>query len=753
MLHKGSPDPMENSSGYVSNTNSMNPAPVKYATVGRSKPGGVKRTTSLIVSQPIVPPYKSTITLAPAPRKDVRKQYKNDLSRPSSRASRSSANSDPRRPSSRSSRDVPSERLNRHHRAGSRRSHSKVRRPESRTSSKALILRRRDSGRRTAAGAKRSASIRSGRSDEQRNGRPSSRTSQNSHRSGAKREPARNKSSIFASWKPRLTLRRSKSLQVKPDQVQKREIRFGDEQQPEVIMMKGVETRSRSYSASQPRSETYVKSHSSVNNAPSKRVSQTLTRPSKRTSPPSRSDRAASAEVSRRLAPVGESAQEDETPRSPRARRYQKHEVVRGRTSSLSPGKQRAPSEMSSSPPPRAPVWRDDSEDSLSDTLTNRSKGSTVRSNRRSELYSARQQRSNRSRTQEPPSEPRRSAEKSSVLSFLRRTFSIKPKEKPAKPAAIVKKRERASSSSLSSLERPVRHSKMKTAKSHELLNVPDEEYLDEKDRYRSLPRHKAKNHSSGTTLSRRLSSLGWAATGGRSRPERSRSFKDEKTYEYHANNAAPSHDSGDTAVRNNERVLPRPAAPPKATNETSHGQLFDDELPIRPILQERRALSQPSLYHPPAVEPSDEPFSHYANLPFQLPPRRRSSPNLLADAEATAQRATSQPSLRARRSATPDSSRSSSTIHASDRQREKRAAGGKRPPGKSILKQQKSDEVKNVNVTKDEALPRKQKSSVFQGIAHNIKNVFKVSNLSVGKTHAQKWSGVIITKRQGTGF
>ena len=38
MLQKVSPEPMENSSGYVSNTNSMKPPPVKYATVGRSRP-------------------------------------------------------------------------------------------------------------------------------------------------------------------------------------------------------------------------------------------------------------------------------------------------------------------------------------------------------------------------------------------------------------------------------------------------------------------------------------------------------------------------------------------------------------------------------------------------------------------------------------------------------------------------------------------------------------------------------------------
>ncbi|XP_037090941.1 serine/arginine repetitive matrix protein 2-like [Pollicipes pollicipes] len=700
MWQKVSPEPMENSSGYVSNTNSMNPT-VKYATVGRNRPGGVKRTSSLIVSQPVVPnAYKTPPPKRSLPAREVRKHYKNDLGRPASQASRSSANS------------------GNSGRGGSRRSsHSKVRRPESRTSSKALIMRRREPGR--AAGAPQgTASTRASRDE-----RPDSRGS-----NGSQRARGKHSRSLF-SWKPRLTLRRSKSLQVKPEPAKKREIRFGDESQPNVIMMKGVEHRRYDSGGRQqsPREasahgETVAtKSHATLSSrtpeSPGRRLTQTLTRPAKRSSPPSRSQRASSADVTKRLEPVGESPGEDD---SPHTRRYRPHEASR----SLSPAKARAPSELSSSPPPRAPVWRAGSEGSLSDTLTNRSQGSTVRSGRRADKHAPR---SPRSRAK-PDGERR----KDGVMGFLRRTFSIKPKDKP-KPAPV-KKRERASSSSLSSLERPARHSKLKTAKSHEALTVESEERASaEKKKYRSLPR--AKHKSTSTTLSRRLSSLGWSGAGGPS-AERSRSFKSEREY----------------APRNNERPdLTYPSIPPKATNEATRGRPRHAlEEPIQPIIQERRALSQPSLYQPDGGrEPPQEPFTHYANLPFQLAARHRSSPDLadpLGEAAALpGKRAVSQPSLLARptRSASPRSSASSSTLYAPPERPHSRGRPAWKPAGssnrKGILKRQKSSErrldgpeagVKNTNVTRDATLTRKQgrprQQSVFHDIAHNIKNVFR---------------------------
>ncbi|XP_043198816.1 serine/arginine repetitive matrix protein 1-like [Amphibalanus amphitrite] len=681
MLQKVSPEPMENSSGYVSNTNSMKPPPVKYATVGRSRPGGVKRTSSLVVSQPVVPP--PAVYKAPPRQRELRKLYKNDLSRPSSQASRSSGGSGAgRRPSSRSSREAMSERASRQ-RAGSTRrsSYSKVRRPESRTSSKALILRRRESSRRDAP--QRSSSIRSGR--EARDVRPDSRASQASQRPAGKQSR-----SIFGSWKPRITLRRSKSLQVKPEPVKKREIRFGDEYEPSVIMMKGVEHR---------RSEAGARSMSARADAPpsGRRLTQTLNRPPRRSSPPTRSQRASSADVTRRLEPLGEAPQES----PPRARRYRPNERAG-----------RAPSELSSSSP-RAPVWRADSDGSLSDTMTARSRGSTVRSARHGDRYAARSQRS-RTRVSESSGDRKNAG----VMGFLRRKFSLKPRDKPS--PAPVKKRERASSSSLSSLERPARHSKLKTAKSHEVLTVePGRAEVDtERTTYRSLPRTQHRSGAGGTSLSRRLSSLGWATVG---RPtERSHSFRDEP--------------------RNNERLdLPAPVAPPKATNETSRGRPRappEEEQPIQPIIQQRRALSQPSLFHPAEErEPPQEPFTHYANLPFQLSARHRSSPDLTEPlATAPAARAASQPSLVVAGRASRRSSASSSSLESPDERRHSSrgrssAHGAHR---KGILKRQRSTErrhdgVKNVNVTRDlDKHGRQRQHGVLHDIAHNIKNVFR---------------------------
>ncbi|KAF0307035.1 hypothetical protein FJT64_002337 [Amphibalanus amphitrite] len=162
MWQKDSPEPMENSSGYVSNSNSMNP-PVKYATIGRKQPGGVKRTSSLLVPQP-QPPSSYKANPIPKPKrsllsaKDARRPLKNELSRPSSRASKSSYNSGSGlgmglgRPTSRGSRDAHSGKAS-SRRSGPRASHHKLRRPESRASSKALILRRRESTRRAKSTA------------------------------------------------------------------------------------------------------------------------------------------------------------------------------------------------------------------------------------------------------------------------------------------------------------------------------------------------------------------------------------------------------------------------------------------------------------------------------------------------------------------------------------------------------------------------------------------------------------------------
>ncbi|XP_043200195.1 uncharacterized protein LOC122369478 isoform X2 [Amphibalanus amphitrite] len=791
MWQKDSPEPMENSSGYVSNSNSMNP-PVKYATIGRKQPGGVKRTSSLLVPQP-QPPSSYKANPIPKPKrsllsaKDARRPLKNELSRPSSRASKSSYNSGSGlgmglgRPTSRGSRDAHSGKAS-SRRSGPRASHHKLRRPESRASSKALILRRRESTRRaksTAGGGPPvRQSTRAGTSS-----RPSSRGTPRSSGGGQRRTStatatATSKSSFF-SWKPKLTLKRSKSVQAKKDSG-RREIRFGDEGQPGVILMRGVEHR-RPEGGPPPLRRP-------ANGGPV--TSQTLPRPPRRASSPERgprSQRAASVDLLERRGP-GNGAPPSGSPSLASRRSPGKERTTSSR--SVSPFKARPPSELSSSPAPRAPIWRADSDGSLSETVTNLS----VLTESRQERPRGAGSRSHRTPGRGSGKPAPKASDKSTVMDFIRRKLSIKPKEKPVpvrtKPSSS-RRRERASSSS-SSPERPRPSGRLRPAKSIDVLTAetrpPPAGQEDEK-QYMSLPR--GKRRSSGTTLSRKLSNMGWGTLGrpsaGRARdprdargpPRDPRDMGGRHAVSMREGRSAvlphimpeperpapglPRSMSHSTPLHESERrpEPPRqeqespdlePPVPPKLDTSSLRRRPVSpqEEEPIQPILQDRRALSQsqPSLLFP-RDEPDapEEPFTLYANLPFQLPVRLPGSPEpgqRAANAAALkAKRAMSQPSLLEppaaesprppsppRRSPPRSSADRSDTIYAYNPHR------GRPPPQrphtrtvwrpsitvkrKGILKGRKAGE------TEAGAPPAGRQQGVLHGIASNIRSVFK---------------------------
>ena len=783
---------MENSSGYVSNSNSMNP-PVKYATVGRKQPGGVKRTASLLVPQP-QPPSSYKANPIPKPKrsllsaKDARRPLKNELSRPSSRASKSSYNSGSGlgmgfgRPTSRGSRDAHSGKAS-SRRSGPRASHHKLRRPESRASSKALILRRRESTRRTKTSGGGSA-VRHSTRGGGGGSRPSSRGAPSTSGSGQRRTSTATttaKSSFF-SWKPKLTLKRSKSMQAKKDSG-RGEIRFGDEGQPGVIMMRGVERR-------RPEGGPLPLRRPANGDLPGGSISsQTLPRPPRHTSSPerpSRSQRAASVDMLERRGPNGGAPSGSPSLASRRSREKERTRSSR----SVSPFKARPPSELSSSPAPRAPIWRADSDGSLSETVTNLS----VLTESRQERPRPSGSRSQRTSGKSAGKPAQKASDKSTVMDFIRRKLSIKPKEKPApvrtKPSSS-RRRERASSSS-SSPERPRPSGRLRPAKSIDVLSVdqrpPPPGQEDEK-RYMSLPR--GKRRSSGTTLSRKLSNMGWG-TLGRPSASRGRDPRDMR---------GSSRDMRDLGSRNAvslregrsnvlPHILPEPGRPaPGLPRSLSHPAPADEserqaeplqrepepdfeppvppkldtsslrrrpvspqeEEPIQPILQDRRALSQsqPSLLFPRDEPPApDEPFTLYANLPFQLPVRLPGSPEpgqrAANAASLKAKRAMSQPSLLeppAEDLRAPSPPRRSPPRSAADRSESIYAYSPhqrSRPPPqrpqtrtvwrpsitvkrKGILKGRKAGEAE------PGAPPPGRQQGVLHGIASNIRSVFKV--------------------------
>ena len=795
---------MENSSGYVSNSNSMNP-PVKYATIGRKQPGGVKRTSSLLVPQP-QPPASYKANPIPKPKrsllsaKDARRPLKNELSRPSSRASKSSYNSGSGlamglgRPISRGSRDVPSGKAS-SRRSGPRASHHKLRRPESRASSKALILRRRESTRRgksAGGGSTTRQSTRGGGS------RPSSRGT-SSVSGGQRRSPAAavatSKSSFF-SWKPKLTLKRSKSMQAKKDSG-KREFRFGDEAQAGVIRMRGVERR-RPEGGPLPLRRP---ANDDLSTGPVS--SQTLPRPPRHAPSPDRARRTQRAASVDPLEQRGASGGAPYGSPSINSRRSREKERLRS-SRSVSPFKARPPSELSSSPAPRAPIWRADSDGSLSETVTNLSVLTESRQERQRPSGSRSQRTPGRSSGKPAP----KASDKSTVMDFIRRKLSIKPKEKPApvrvKPSSS-RRRERASSSS-SSPERPRPAGRLRSAKSIDVLSSveqrpPPPGQEDEK-RYMSLPR--GKRRSSGTTLSRKLSNMGWGTLGrapagrdrdvrdqrGQRNPRDPRDVRDSRPPNGHhsvslregrssvlphimpeperpapglprsLSQPAPSGEEREPKPERGEERDFEPPVPPKLDTSSLRRRPISphEEEPIQPILQDRRALSQsqPSLLFP-REEPQaqEEPFTLYANLPFQLPVRLPGSPEpgqrAANAASLKAKRAMSQPSLLdppaessrppspPRRSPPPHSSADrSDTIYAySPYQR------GKLPPQRPQTRTvwRPSITVKRKGILKgrkasggeaETGAPQAgRQQGVLHGIASNIRSVFKVRVVS----------------------
>ncbi|XP_037077948.1 serine/arginine repetitive matrix protein 1-like isoform X2 [Pollicipes pollicipes] len=263
---------------------------------------------------------------------------------------------------------------------------------------------------------------------------------------------------------------------------------------------------------------------------------------------------------------------------------------------------------------------------------------------------------------------------------------------------------------------------------------------------------------SKGTVAPRSpASSPTWV--GGRwagPRAERERSFKHERGGEVRRDEPALAGrrerpDQGGPrgpGAGRAEQASPRPSPKPEMNSLRRRPRPPQEEEPIQPIIQERRTLSQPSLFFPRDEPPApEEPFSLYANIPYQLPARRPASPDAQR-APATAlkaKRAMSQPSLLEPRPDSPplrSSAERSDTVYAysphREAHRDDQRPSMQRPQTrtvwrptitvkrKGILKRQKSAEKRAEPAGQEAAAPPARPQGVLHGIAHNIRSVFK---------------------------